>query len=84
MDSLNGISDSILRHLILAYGSSHFAITAYRLEPTRNANSYEHFQLGKYPFQEGSKFGNRLRVRRPPTPLPISLLPLTTMHYGYP
>jgi len=38
-DSLNGINDSILRHLILAYGSSHFARTAYRFEPTRNANS---------------------------------------------
>lgn len=39
MDSLNGINDSILRHLILTYGSSHFAKTAYRFEPTHDANS---------------------------------------------
>ena len=47
MDSLNGISDSILRHLILTYGSSHFARTAYRFEPTHNANSNPVFRLGK-------------------------------------
>lgn len=47
MDSLNGISGSILRHLILAYGSSHFARTAYRSEPTRNADSFDRFRLGK-------------------------------------
>lgn len=45
MDSLNGINDSILRHLILAYGSSHFAKTAYRSKPTRNANSFRHFLI---------------------------------------
>ena len=49
MDSLNGISDSILRHLILTYGSSHFARTAYRFKPTRNANSLGNFRLGKIP-----------------------------------
>ena len=49
MDTLNGISDSILRHLILTYGSSHYASTAYQYEPTCNANSYRYFRLGKYP-----------------------------------
>lgn len=48
MDSLNGISGSTLRHLILTYGSSHFARTAYRFEPTRNANLTGYFRLGKY------------------------------------
>jgi len=47
MDSLNGISDGILRHLILTYGSSHFAMTAYRSEPTHNANSFVAFLFGK-------------------------------------
>lgn len=34
--------------------------------------------------QEGSKFGNRLRIRRSPKPLPMSLPPLTKNHCGYP
>jgi len=43
MDTLNGINGSTLRHLILTYGSSHFAMTAYRSEPTHKANLTAYF-----------------------------------------
>jgi len=47
MDSLNGISASILGHLISTFGSSRLAMTAYRSEPTHNAYSLTNFRLGK-------------------------------------
>lgn len=47
MDSLNGINGSILRHLISTSGSSRFAMTAYRSEPTRSAYSLTRFLFGK-------------------------------------
>lgn len=49
MDALNGFTGSKLGHLMSTFGSSHFAMTAYRSEPTRNYDSRGDFQRGKSP-----------------------------------
>lgn len=77
MDSFNGFIVSKFRHLIYTLGSSLFAMTAYRSEPTYNIYLFKKFQLGNFLIQERSKFGNKLQNRSSTTPLPISLLSLT-------
>lgn len=72
MDALYGIIGSTFSLLSPAYGSTHFALTAYPLEPTHSADSLARFR--SVSAQRGnSQFGNRLKGRSLPTPLPIAL-----------